>query len=100
MSSDFSGFLSETDFLSLIRNGPLVSVDILILNSEGHFLFGKRKNSPAKGSFFFPGGRLRKGELIKDAIARILKNELRFNESIPEVNFLGYFEHHYHDSFF
>lgn len=100
MSSDLSGFLNKADFMSLIRNGPLVSLDILITNSEGNFLFGKRKNSPAKGSFFFPGGRLWKGEMIKDAIDRILKGEIRLKNSIQEFIFLGFFEHHYQDSFF
>jgi len=54
--------LSDDDFLRVIQNTPLVSIDFIIQNSSGEFLLGKRLNKPAKNFWVVPGGRSRKNE--------------------------------------
>ena len=56
-------FLDEGTFKSVIENAPLVSIDLVVKNSLGQYLFGYRTNRPAKGFWFVPGGRIHKGEL-------------------------------------
>lgn len=90
--------LSLEDFSSLIENGPLISIDLVVETDSG-FLLGKRTNRPAKGYWFVPGGRLYKNEPLADAIERIAYKEIHEHLSLKELEFLGVFEHFYADSF-
>ena len=51
--------LEREVFKKVVKNTPLVSIDICIVWDE-KFLLGKRKNDPLKGFFFTPGGRILK----------------------------------------
>ena len=50
-------------------------------------LFLKRNNTPAKNQWWFPGGRVRKGETLKEALFREIKEET--NLKIKIVRFIG-----------
>jgi len=53
---------------------PIASVESII--SKGNsLLFLRRQNSPAKGEWWFPGGRIRKGETLTEALYREVKEE-------------------------
>ena len=54
---------------------PIACVDILLLH-EDKFLLVRRNKEPAKGSWWFPGGRVFKNELIFNAAIRKGKEEL------------------------
>jgi len=51
---------------------PIVSVEALIVMDET-LLFLRRNNQPAKGEWWFPGGRIRKGESLEEALRREVK---------------------------
>lgn len=53
---------------------PISSVEAIIVKGDS-ILFLKRKNSPAKGQWWFPGGRIRKGESLEEALFREVKEE-------------------------
>ena len=94
-------FLSESDFSELIKNGPLVAIDLCIIRGS-QILLGKRINPPAKNFFFVPGGRIFKSELIKNALLRILKSELGMNikkNNYKYIKNLGIYEHFYDDNY-
>ena len=55
---------------------PIACVDLVVKNSQGEFLLGKRENRPAKGQWFLIGGRIQKGETLKQAALRKAKEEL------------------------
>ena len=93
------GYLDDQTFKIVVENAPLVSIDLVIVNTSDEFLFGKRSNRPAKDSLFFPGGRIQKGEKIKTAIERIMYDELG-SKSVDNPVFIGYSEHHYRDGIF
>ena len=80
---------------------PLVAIDLCIMSSEG-ILLGKRKNAPAKDSYFVPGGRIRKNETLDSALNRIIKEETNISENLnfSNQNLLGVYEHFYEDNFF
>jgi colanic acid biosynthesis protein WcaH len=88
--------LSKRQFIALIQNAPLVSIDLIIRNPQGHILLGKRKNNPAIGYYFVPGGRIYKNESIAHALARIIGNELRLTvEDFDEIKQTRVYEHFY-----
>jgi colanic acid biosynthesis protein WcaH len=53
---------------------PIASVEAVI-SKDNSLLFLRRINSPAKGQWWFPGGRIRKGETLGDALSREVKEE-------------------------
>jgi mutator protein MutT len=65
------GTCSKTFFINAAS-----AVIALIRNSEGKFLFTRRKNDPAAGKLDFPGGFVDIGERSEDAVAREVKEEL------------------------
>lgn len=91
--------LSKNDFKNIISLTPLVAIDF-ILEYDNRFLLGKRINEPAKGYFFVPGGRIRKGETLENACKRLSYNELgiivNFDKMTPHMNM----EHIYPNSVF
>jgi colanic acid biosynthesis protein WcaH len=90
--------LDDTTFKTVVDSVPLISIDIL-LRKDDKVLLGKRINKPAQGYFFSTGGRINKGEAINKAMTRIAKDELNIElKSTPE--FIGVFEHFYHDSIY
>lgn len=85
--------LSKEAFKEVVKNTPLISIDFIIENSEGEILLGWRNNSPAKGFWFVPGGRIRKNEHFQAAFKRILKTETGIDYDMDDAIFLGIFEH-------
>ena len=88
------------DFKAVVRNTPLVAVDLVVRNTQGKVLIGCRKNSPAQGYWFVPGGRVFKNEPSEEALHRISKDELGFQLEAGDLRFLGVFDHIYPDNFF
>lgn len=79
----------------IVENVPIVSVDLVVECPEG-IVFGKRANEPAKDEWFVPGGRVRKDEMLCEAVHRIAEAELDADVEIHEE--LGVFEHFYETS--
>ena len=98
--------LNEQDFKHLIKNAPLFAIDLVVLNEQSQILLGQRKNAPAKGYWFVPGGRVFKNESLEQAFKRISTTELgieieRNQAFMPNgVWLLGLYDHFYHDSMF
>jgi colanic acid biosynthesis protein WcaH len=67
-------FIPRATYERIVECMPIVSVEALIV-SEGMLLFLRRKNQPAKGEWWFPGGRIRKGESLKEALCREIIEE-------------------------
>ncbi|HBY86091.1 MAG TPA: GDP-mannose mannosyl hydrolase [Colwellia sp.] len=83
-------------FKTVIASTPLLSIDLIIKNSEGKILLGKRTNRPAQGFWFVPGGRVLKDEQLDKAYVRLLKTELALDKC--EANLLGVYQHFYADN--
>lgn len=93
--------LSDEDFLQVIKNIPLIAIDILLIFDNKIYL-SKRTEEPAKNTYFVPGGRIFKNEKIFDAFNRILKDECGFSEDYDfmSMDFLGIYEHFYDTNVF
>ena len=92
--------LSKKDFITIVEKAPLVSVDLVIIDPMNYCLLGRRKNRPAKGTMFVPGGRILKNEAIDEAINRILLSETGYRvRSVDRICFIAVHEHFYSESF-
>ena len=92
--------LSDEEFAEVIKNTPLVSIDLIVKNGRGEILLGRRKNDPAKDFWFVPGGRICKDETLSQAFKRITKNELNLYIDINNAKLLGPFTHKYAENKF
>lgn len=89
----------ETDsFAELVRLAPLVSIDLIVRRQDDRILLGRRIHPPARGWWFVPGGRIRKGERLADATTRLLAEELGWAEATT-TRLRGVYEHFYPDNF-
>jgi colanic acid biosynthesis protein WcaH len=59
----------------IISNVPIACVDIAII-ANGSVLLVKRNDPPAKGEWWLPGGRVLKGEMMRDAALRKAHEEV------------------------
>lgn len=91
--------LEQQLFETIVEHTPLISIDLIILNSEGKALLGQRQNRPAQNFWFVPGGRILKNESFAEAFKRITFDELGVEISLNEGQFLGIYEHFYDDNF-
>jgi len=88
--------LTDDDFALVISATPLVSIDLIIRNDRDEVLLGLRRNRPAQGMWFVPGGRIRKNEVLKVALQRIAQAEL--GVPLQAWNLLGAYDHIYPDN--
>lgn len=93
-------FLDSKTFKTVVASTPLVSIDLLVQDSEGRLLLGHRTNRPAQGYWFAPGGRILKNESLDQAFNRISETELGKSFERTDARLLGIYEHFYRDSSF
>jgi colanic acid biosynthesis protein WcaH len=92
--------LTQIDFLDVVRLTPLVAIDLILSDADGRILIGHRRNRPARGTWFVPGGRIHKDETLDAAYTRIVDAELGIPGLVRSAaRFEGVFEHHYSDNF-
>ncbi len=99
MTDEKTAKLNYDELIQVVKNTPLVSIDLIVKNSHSEILVGLRKNEPAKDYWFVPGGRILKNERIAQAFERIAKEELGINIAYEQAKFLGVFEHFYKNNF-
>ena len=92
--------LSKEVFSEVVRNAPLISIDLLVRNSDGKVLLGKRVNEPAKGFWFVPGGRIFKDESLDMAFTRTVQAELGLDMKRSDAKFDKVYEHFYDNNVF
>jgi len=92
--------LSHAELSGVIRLAPLVAIDLIISNAQDEVLLGLRSNEPAKGFYFVPGGMIRKGERLREAFGRILKDETGLTADFATAQLVGVYEHFYDNNRF
>ena len=94
-------WLDEGDFVSAVNALPLGSADLVVLNAEGQMLLGLRRNAPAQGWWFTPGGRVRKNEPFGECLQRVATMELGLSaQEWVTAKLMGIWDHFYEDSAF
>ena len=87
--------LPREQFLEVVARAPLVSIDLVVRDSAGRVLLGLRRNAPARGFWFVPGGIVRKNETLEIAYGRITRSELGMELPRTGSRLLGVYEHFY-----
>ncbi len=70
-----SHFIPQEMYNQIISHVPVACVDVAIV-AQGAVLLVKRKDDPAKGQWWVPGGRVLKGEMMKDTAIRKAREEV------------------------
>lgn len=91
--------LPPETFKMVVELTPLVSIDFVVRDAGRNILVGYRRNRPARGYWFVPGGRLGKNETRVDAFRRLTRVELGVELEPARDSFLGVYEHMYPDNF-
>lgn len=60
----------------MVRHGVTPSMNMIVDDGSGAFLFLLRGNEPAKGHLWIPGGRIKNGETKLHAIHRLMRGEV------------------------
>jgi colanic acid biosynthesis protein WcaH len=68
-------FVPAETFGNCLAHLPQVCVEVVVSHDDGVVL-ARRTNEPAAGEWFWPGGRLYKGEQLEAAAERIAREEL------------------------
>ena len=87
--------LSRAAFLDVVRDAPLVSIDLIVRDAAARVLLGLRRNEPARDFWFVPGGRVLKNEPLEAAFGRLTASELGRAKQRSDARFLGVYEHIY-----
>ena len=89
-------WIEENIYRRIQENLPIASVDILTVY-KGKLLLLNRNNEPAKGMWWTPGGRVRKGEQLVDAAIRELEEETGLiPNNISKKGVMSHFWPHVH----
>lgn len=91
--------LPQAQWLQVVERTPLVSIDLILQDAGGRVLLGLRRNQPARGFWFVPGGVIRKDETLDQAYARIALTELGWHAQRDQARLLGVYEHFYDNNF-
>jgi ADP-ribose pyrophosphatase YjhB (NUDIX family) len=83
-------YIEQALYDQILQVMPIPCVDILVVDKSDRVLLLRRKNEPAAGQWWFPGGRVLFGEKREDAARRKLKEECGLVSS--EVSELGTFD--------
>ena len=70
-----SDWISQTDYEQILKKMPIPCVDIAIV-ANGSVLLVRRTDPPAEGEWWVPGGRVRKGEMMRDTAIRKAQEEV------------------------
>lgn len=89
--------LPKGSYHTIIKYMPIACVDIVIFYN-GKFLMGKRRNKPARGQWWLPGGRVWKGETQERAVRRKVFEETGLK--VTKAKFLGVVDALFPDSMF
>lgn len=67
--------IAEDIYAQIVHLMPIACVDLLVEDDKGRILMIKRANDPAKGQWWFPGGRVHYLETREQTAKRKLKEE-------------------------
>ena len=73
-SKNDADFIPSALYEQIMRLMPIPSVEAVIV-MNGSLLFLRRKNDPALGQWWFPGGRIHRGESFEETLRREVKEE-------------------------
>lgn len=74
----------EATFGTCLAHLPEACVEVVV-EHDGGVVLARRTNEPARGEWFWPGGRLYKGEGLEDGARRVAREELGLPVEVREL---------------
>ena len=87
------GPLPQSDFQEIYARVPRLTVEVVIVSTSGVML-ALRREGPCGGLWHIPGGTVRFGEPLTDAVERVAEQEL--GVEVVTDDLLGYIEYPSH----
>ena len=84
------GPLPQEEFDRIFSRVPRLTVEVVITSTALEVLLALRDSGPCKGLWHLPGGTVRFGEPVTEAVKRVALDELGLTVSVGEL--LGYIE--------
>ena len=94
LPADMRGPLPKEEFDWIFSRVPRLTVEVVIATPDNGVLLQLREIEPCKGMWSLPGGTVRFGEPLVDAVTRVARDELQLTVSVGEM--LGYIEYPSH----
>jgi colanic acid biosynthesis protein WcaH len=69
------GLIPSEFYRRILAVMPIVCVDLMVIDIDGRLLLLQRRREPAKGHWWFPGGRVHLGETRAESASRKLNEE-------------------------
>ena len=88
------GPLPKDEFDWIFSRVPRLTVEVVISTPERGVLLSLRDIEPCRDLWHLPGGTVRFGEPLVEAVARVARDELRLSVDVGEM--LGYIEYPSH----
>jgi ADP-ribose pyrophosphatase YjhB (NUDIX family) len=88
------GPLPKEEFDRIFSRVPRLTVEVVISSPARGVLLSLRDIEPCRGMWHLPGGTVRFGEPLVDAVARVARDELGLSVDVGEM--LGYIEYPSH----
>lgn len=95
--TNLMGKIPNEHYHHIVKSTQLISIDLLV-KYQGKYLLGKRKNKPAQGYYFVPGGKVYNNETIFIGLKRVIFDELGLTENL-NYRLIGVYEHVYPDNY-
>jgi colanic acid biosynthesis protein WcaH len=73
--ADRGGLIPSEFYRRILAVMPIVCVDLMVIDIDGRLLLLQRRREPAKGHWWFPGGRVHLGETRAESASRKLNEE-------------------------
>ena len=89
-----TGPLPQDEFDRIFSRVPRLTVEVVIASTDRGVLLALRDFGPCKGLWHLPGGTVRFGEPVIEAVKRVALDELGLTVSVGEL--LGYIEYPSH----
>ncbi len=89
-----SGPLPKEEFDAIFSRVPRLTVEIVIVRSDLGVLLARRESGPCAGLWHLPGGTVRFGEPLVQAVARVAYDELGVAVEVGDL--LGVIEYPSH----
>jgi len=85
--------LAQAEFEEIFKRVPRLTVEVVIVSPDGVML-ARRLTGPCEGLWHIPGGTVRFGEPMHDAVRRVAEQELGLEVTVAGL--LGYIEYPSH----
>jgi len=87
------GPLPQAEYVQIYSKVPRLTVEVVIVSNQG-VLLTRREAGPCQGLWHIPGGTVRFGEPLTDAVVRVAQDELGIEVTVDRL--LGYIEYPSH----